>query len=430
MTFINLRTIICGQPAGTLTQDDAGRMSFSYDEDYDDIPLSLSLPIANRTYGQRVVSPYLFGLLPDDERQRRMIAAEHDVSPNNPVALLAHIGLDCPGAVQFCKPCDEESVLQRRGSYQTLSDHDIAQRLKALSRDSVGSWMGSEESWSLGGNQGKFALAYRDDSWNECHGSSPTTHIFKNGVRGYELQALNEYICMKVARLCGIAAAQVQYRLFEDEPALIVERYDRLLSPHGDVMRLHQEDLCQALSVPPSQKYTADGGPTTADVQKLLTGTGHATTNLNEFTKMLFFNYLIGAPDAHAKNYSLLLGRGGSAVLAPLYDVASGLAYSQLRTRGRMAMAIGGENRFGRVGSGAVRRYAGADKPKLQAVLEAAGLTEGVCLDLMAKLAQTIPSAVNTAFDNAQELPGAAELREHLACFIVQNCERTLTMLD
>ena len=429
MAVIRLNVLICGRAAGTLTQDERGLMSFTYLDEYDGAPLSLSMPVTNRTYGQAVVRPYLFGLLPDDERQRRAIAEEHDVRPNNPVALLSHIGLDCPGGVQFCTDQQLDSAFARSGQYRQLSEAQIAQKLRSIRDDEGATWMGGEESWSLGGNQGKFALALHGGAWHECLGSAPTTHIFKNGVRGYRLQALDEYVCMRVALACAIPAAQVAYQMFEDEPALVVERYDRASSTGGNIVRIHQEDVCQALSIMPDQKYTADGGPATADILRLLASNKRAATNLAVFTRMLFFNYLVGATDAHAKNYSLLLGENGDTLLAPLYDVASGLAYEGLRRRGRLAMAIGGENRFGRVGSGAIRRYVHANSEKQASMLEGLGLTEPWCLDVMAELAQAVPEALATVFDEAAALPGADELRDRLEGPIAKNCRRTLALL-
>ncbi|MCG4849188.1 HipA domain-containing protein, partial [Streptococcus gordonii] len=196
------------------------------------------MPVSNRTYGQQVMNPYLFGLLPDSEDQRKAIAAEFDVRPNNPVALLSHIGLDCPGGVQFCAEEDTDAVLHRAGEYRPIDNHEIALRLKSIRDDRDASWMGLDESWSLGGNQGKFALAFINGRWCECMGSSPTTHIFKNGVIGFKLEALNEFVCMKSAQRAGIATANVEYRMFEDEPALIVERYDRVKVKDGTIRRL------------------------------------------------------------------------------------------------------------------------------------------------------------------------------------------------
>ena len=289
--------------------------------------------------------------------------------------------------------------------------------------------MGLEERWSLGGNQGKFALAGEDGRWYECRGAAPTTHIFKNGVVGFRLQALNEYVCMRTAERCGVATAHVDYRFFEDEPALIVERYDRVRDASGRVVRLHQEDLCQALSVMPDCKYTEDGGPAARDALRLLAGTVHSKLNLLLFSQQLFYNVLIGAPDAHAKNYSLILGLGNNAGLAPMYDVASGLAYENLRRRMRLAMSVGGENRVGRVGAGALERYVGAGDPKLAALLDRAGLTLASSRALMADLAQEVPVAMEEVFEESAGIPGADELREHLLEPVSANCRRTLALL-
>lgn len=429
MAVLDLRVLIAGVPAGTLHQDAQGIMSFAYDDTYRGAPLSLSMPVSNRTYTAEVLRPYLFGLLPDSEQQRRAIAREFEVRANNPVTLLSCIGLDCQGAVQFVRSEQVGQALARVSELHELTDHEIAQRLKAVRDDENTSWMGMDERWSLGGNQGKFALAEKDGRWYECRGAAPTTHIFKNGVVGFRLQALNEYVCMKCAERCGVATARVAYRFFEDEPALIVERYDRVRDASGAVVRLHQEDLCQALSVMPSAKYTEDGGPAARDILRLLTGTSRHKLNLLMFTHQLFFNALVGAPDAHAKNYSLLLGRGGSAMLAPMYDVASGLAYERMRRKARLAMSIGGENRVGRVSSGAIRRYVGEGDPDLGPVLERAGLTSGTCLAFMADLAQEIPVALEEVFEESSGLPGADELREHLLPHVADNCRDTLALL-
>lgn len=117
------------------------------------------MPLSNRTYGHNIVRPFLFGLLPDSQEQRRAIAAEYDVASNNPVALLRHIGLDCAGAVQFCQTDQLDAARGRASAYRPLTNSQIAHKLKAIRDDERATWMGSSESWSLGGNQGKFALA-------------------------------------------------------------------------------------------------------------------------------------------------------------------------------------------------------------------------------------------------------------------------------
>ena len=60
----------------------------------------------------------------------------------------------------------------------------------------------------------------------------------------------------------------------------------------------------------------------------------------------LIYNWLIAGTDAHAKNYSVLIGGGGQVRLAPLYDIASAYAYPSLSEKKlKLAMKIGGRYR-------------------------------------------------------------------------------------
>ena len=161
-----------------------------------------------------------------------------------------------------------------------------------------------------------------DGGWYSCEGSATNTHILKSGVRGLAHQALNEYVCMRLATSLGVPAASVEYLEFEGksgvETAIVIERYDRLVEGGDSVTRLHQEDLCQALGCLPDNKYTMYGGPNCAEALGLLTSTGPtAQTNAAGFLQMLFLNYLLAATDAHAKNYSIMLAADGSHRLAP-----------------------------------------------------------------------------------------------------------------
>lgn len=424
MDALDLCVLICGMRAGVLRRDPRGNLTFHYDSSYQGVPLSLSMPVSNRIYPDQTIRPYLLGLLPDSEEQRLAIAREYEERANDPAGLLKHIGLDCPGAVQVCDENRVEETQSRVATCRALTEHEIAERLRVIRMDDDATWMGSSERWSLGGNQGKFALAWQGSKWCECLGSMPTTHIFKNGVSGFRLEALNEFVCMRTAALLGLPTAHVDYRLFEDEPAIIVRRYDRVRSDN-QILRLHQEDMCQALGVPPQRKYTADGGPSVGDIVSLLKSFANARENVLLFTKMLFFNCAIAAPDAHAKNYSILLGKAGEALLAPLYDVASGLAYDSMRRRGRMAMSIGGENRFGRVGSGAIRRFETTVDPG------PLGLNAGFASSIMGELASRVPECLRVVFDESIDMgvPDIEELRARMEGPVAENCRMLAALL-
>ncbi len=122
--------------------------------------------------------------------------------------------------------------------------------------------------------------------------------------------ALNETLCLRAGHEAGLAAAEVSLVEVADVEAIISHRYDRFQRPEGGRwMRLHQEDLCQALAVHPSQKYQNQGGPGVAEVADLLTRLplDDRIRSAERFFKALAFNVLIGGTDAHAKNYSLVL---------------------------------------------------------------------------------------------------------------------------
>ena len=414
-----LLVYICGRRAGTLCQDRHGLRSFAYESTYGGPPLSLSMPLSNRTYKGRIVDAYLLGLLPDNERTRQEAGRRFGVSGNNPFALLSHMGLDCPGAVQFCKP-DEEGLLARPDELVPLDDAMIAKRLAPESGRPEDTWLRANERWSLGGNQAKFALRLEGDRWFECRGSAATTHILKPGIAGMRLEALDEYVTMKVAQACGLPSEQVDYRSFDGIPALVATRYDRIVD-QGGVTRIHQEDLCQALSYTPDMKYAEDGGPSTPDILALLSKTNDPSRSIEAFAAMLFFNYLVGAPDAHAKNYSLIHAGRHACLLAPLYDVASGLPYNLTGNRPlRLAMSIGGENRLGFVRRKHVERFA-----------ETARIERERCVNLMANLCRRIPSRAYDVLNETCErgIPGTEELAERLLPQLEANCARTLQQL-
>lgn len=377
-----------GRQVGVFTQDP--QLTFEYHADYvadgDATPLSLTMPVVPGRYRQAVVLPWLDGLLPDDQAVRDQWGAAFRVSPRNPFALLVHMGLDTPGAVQLSP---EEDHVERGGQLVPLDERALGERLRRFRGDPA-AWTVAGERWSLGGAQSKFALRWKH-GWCEALGDEATTHIVKPGVAGFRAQGLNEHLTMTAARNLGLPAAPTEYAEFDGEPAVIVTRFDRQLRG-GRVVRAHQEDLCMALSVARGRKYEEDGGPGAAQALDLLRGSTDAAS-IERFVDALAFNYLVGASDAHAKNYSILL-RGRKSTLAPLYDLASSLPYdaepgSGLRTT---AMAIGGERRFGRV-----------QRPHWDRLARRANLDADRLWLRVTELAQGLPDALASAI---AETPG------------------------
>ncbi|HYU83568.1 MAG TPA: type II toxin-antitoxin system HipA family toxin [Kribbellaceae bacterium] len=337
-----------GTRIGLLEQDSRGRVSFGYDEVYRHgrgaTPLSLSMPLTSATHPPRVVRAFIAGLLPDSERALERLGRKYGVSPNNPFALLRHIGMDAAGAVQVLpEDVDATDAATRQGHVEWLTDDALESILAGLAR-SPDTWDPGRDTgrWSLAGAQSKVALHRSSDGrWGVPRDSSPTTHILKPSMPNYDGHHLNEHLCLRAAQLVGLPAAKTEILRNERFEVLISHRYDRR-QVGGRWRRLHQEDLCQALAVHPVRKYQSDGGPGIGAIADLFARSMPGTArreNARVMFDYLVYNVAIGAPDAHAKNFSLMLG-AGAARLAPLYDVASILPYD-VEPGVKSAMKIG-----------------------------------------------------------------------------------------
>jgi serine/threonine-protein kinase HipA len=306
------------------------------------------MPLQVRSHTDRVITPWLWNLLPDNDLVLERWARRFQVSLSSPFALLSTpVGQDCPGAVRFALPSEIDRLLGKAGEVVWLSEEDVAQRLRDLEQDST-VWLGRNFTgqFSLAGAQAKTALFHREGRWGLPSGPIPTTHILKPAVAGFDDHDLNEHLCLEAARLAGLPAARSRVESFRNQTAVVIERYDRLIGEDG-ISRLHQEDLCQALGHPPGSKYQADGGPGPVEIVTLLRRVmpGRvASRAVQQFVDALIWNWLIAGTDAHAKNYSLLLA-GGDVRLAPLYDVASFLPYPGHERDLRLAMKLGGDYR-------------------------------------------------------------------------------------
>jgi serine/threonine-protein kinase HipA len=338
--------------AGTLERLPGGRLRFDYTEEYRErpraTPISLSMPPQVRSHSDRTITPWLWGLLPDNDAVLARWARQFHVSSSSPFSLLAtQVGEDCAGAVRFAPPEEIDRVLARPGGVTWLTEDEVGQRLRDLREDST-SWLGRSFTgqFSLAGAQAKTALLFKDGRWGVPSGSNATTHILKPAVAGLDDHDLNEHLCLDAARRAGLVAVRTKVSRFGDESAVVVDRYDRR-EVGGEIIRVHQEDLCQALALPPSLKYQNEGGPGPADIAKLFRSAmppRAADDAVRRFADALIWNWLIAGTDAHAKNYSLLLAQD-QVRLAPLYDVASALPYDMHERKLKFAMKIGGDYR-------------------------------------------------------------------------------------
>lgn len=327
--------------AGALSQDDGGALSFAYDRGYlagrEPRAISFSMPLREAPYGDRVARPFFSGLLPD-EGARQRLAAALGISDGNAFGLLEVIGGECAGALslfpdrQAPPPSDGDGI-------EILSASRLEDVLGRLRERPL---LGGEDGvrMSLAGAQDKLAVCLGGGEIGLARGGRPTTHILKPLIRALDGTVENEFFCLSLAARLELPVPAAEMRRSGATPFLLVERYDRTLHRDGSITRLHQEDFCQALSVPPEFKYEQEGGPGTGKSLDLIArATARPAIDRLNFIRMLIVHYLVGNADAHGKNYALLY-RDTSPDLAPLYDVLCTAVYPRLAKR--LAMAIGG----------------------------------------------------------------------------------------
>ena len=324
-------------------------------------PLSLSLPFTpgNRPHKGDVVRFYFENLLPDSKDIRERVARRYQVGSTDAYTLLREIGRDCVGALQII-PAGDEPPTDLRVQAQPLTDARVAQLIRATVQPAAyGSNGGRDDDFriSIAGAQEKTALTFWQDRWCRPLGATPTTHIFKlpMGVIG-NLQldmrhsVENEWLCAKLVTAFGLPVAHCDMLEFEDQKILSVERFDRRWWKGDQLLRLPQEDMCQATGTSPVLKYVADGGPGVDRIMALLDGSMERERDRYRFFMAQLVFWMLSATDEHAKNFSLFLRPQGAFEMTPLYDVLSvypmlGEGPGKLSVhRARMAMAVRSKN--------------------------------------------------------------------------------------
>ncbi|HEX8696716.1 MAG TPA: HipA domain-containing protein [Longimicrobium sp.] len=311
-------------------------------------PVSLSLPLAAPEHEGLAVRHWLRSLLPDNEARLQEIEAGFGVSRDDPYAMLAHVGEDCAGAVQFATPerADEIASGVLASGVEWLDDSGLETLLREVAaRSSPDRRVMHTGQFSLPGALGKVALVWDEKGarWGQPSGLRASTHILKPPLAGMAGHNENEHFCLQLARAAGLSAAPSRVARFGEQSAIVVERYDRWTDARGEVRRLHQEDMAQALGLDPALKYAAEGGAGIREVVRLLRDYA-APGDVDAFVRGVSFAWITAGTDAHLRNFSLLIEPGGSGRLAPLYDLASafGLVKRGRQRELRLAMAIGG----------------------------------------------------------------------------------------
>ncbi|WP_305458328.1 type II toxin-antitoxin system HipA family toxin [Photobacterium leiognathi] len=348
---------------GSLTKASSGAISFQYDPSWLSRPgaraISLSMPLRHDAYHGDIPYNFFDNLLPDNEEIRSRIQSRFQAATKRPFDLLSTIGGDCVGAIQLYPP---QHSLQdvRQIQAEPLTESRMAQVLRGYQSDAPLGMLDDMDDFriSIAGAQEKTGLLWYQDQWHLPLGSTSTSHILKLPIgilphKNIDLSdsCENEWLCLKIAAAFGFEVNDANIIYVEEIKALALTRFDRRWSQDGSwLMRLPQEDMCQALGVAPALKYESDGGPNIASIMQFLLGSRTSTQDREVFFKAQILFWLLAAIDGHGKNFSLFLEPESRYSMTSLYDIIS--AYPLMdsnsipKQKAKMAMALTGTKKY------------------------------------------------------------------------------------
>jgi len=357
-----LNVYLCGVKTGELFEDDLLQLSFKYIDGAPQkrdgapqkpgavskmrsvAPLSVRLPVRADVYPHAYAYPFFENLIPEGGAFE--ILTKDHASGNKVFSLLNRFGGDCAGAVAFYETAPDNKNKRPR----EISPAEIAGIIDRLPQDPLLTGIDNKGSsgpvrLSLAGAQSKFAVYKSEGKYYRSEDKYPTTHIIKIANKRFPDLLKNELFCMKLAANILSGTPEVELMEADGRPYLEIKRYDRCIK-NGNVVRIHQEDFCQALGLVSGKKYQKGGGAKLKDCYMVINEfSENRLTDIIRFTEWIIFNYLIGNTDAHAKNLSLLHSDKGIR-LAPFYDLLSTEVYPEKTVDHETAMLINGKGKY------------------------------------------------------------------------------------
>lgn len=352
MTGSEALGVWCGtQRVGLLSRRPSGAMEFQYDPAWSregGFAVSQSLPLesfGSATAESRAHS-FFANLLPEGEARTRV--ARRCRIPDDDFELLRAIGGECAGALSVL-PLGQEADSFRPFAYERIDDSGLGAMIFRRGWEAADSGESALPRLSLAGAQDKTTVMIENGELHCPKGNAPSTHILKFDSLQYLHVLAFECFATRLAASAGLPVVEFELRKVGSDTIALTKRYDRHQGSDGQILRLHQEDFCQALGYSSHAKYESDGGPSFVDCFRLVREVSAAPLDdLESLLRWQVFNVLAGNSDGHAKNLSLLYMRDGAVRLAPFYDLVPTRAIENLAHD--LAFAVGGVRNPGNVG--------------------------------------------------------------------------------
>lgn len=421
---------LSGEPVAVLTQSKSGETYLKYEDSWlgsdSSYAVSPTMPLSDKVYKSSVVSPFLSGLLPDNPAHKKMIASTFHVAYENDFSLLSEIGRDCAGAVSIVHE-DDPVVLEKdlNEDYEAIVPSDLVSMLRNLPKHPL--FMEHEDfRFSLAGVNDKAAVLVRDGRICIPKNGYPSSHILKTDIHGLTDSIKVECFALQLAGRMGLRVPKAKIYQMDDVHFMLISRYDRYLTEHEGrqkLRRIHQIDFCQAANVYPNMKYEDAGGPGWKKSFQILEeniGRERLDKTRLDLLKYAVYQFMIGNPDAHAKNYSMTCKRG-EYDLAPLYDVNNSKAFHKnfKKVNPKMAMSIGGEFNPNMLASSHWVSFA-----------RSIGVSPGIVRTLIVDMASSIADEASSLESDLRQTSGWSDLLGMVVDDLGERSESVLEMFD
>ncbi|MBI2119848.1 MAG: type II toxin-antitoxin system HipA family toxin [Elusimicrobia bacterium] len=391
---------------GQLRLDNRENFVFQYALEWIDqtaIPLSIRLPLQEEPFPDSICRFFFTNLLPEGN-VRILISRKLGISETNDFELLKALGGDCAGAISLLA---EGEKFSDQGDYDLITSEELDSMILEMLSSPLLIWKENLR-LSLAGAQQKLPVYLQDGKIYMPRGSYPSSHILKPNIPGFDNIIENEAFCMNLAKNIGLPVPKVSI-LKNKQPVYLVERYDRKKNEQNKLIRLHQEDFCQALGYSYARKYETEGGPDLKKCFSLISDFGtQPIIDKKILIQWVVFNVLIGNCDTHAKNISMLITKENYQI-APYYDLISTIVYPSLSSK--LAMRIGGEDRVKWI-----------FLQNWQALAQAAAVQDKAILKIVQEMSERLP---NVAKQLAEEFCAKYECKK-----IVENICNHITTLS
>jgi serine/threonine-protein kinase HipA len=399
---------------GYLWRNTQGLIGFRYEEEWlaqGGFAVSHTLPLRHEDFTpEQVLAHRFFANLLPEGGVRDQIVRDLKVA-NTDFDLLRAIGGECAGALSILQAEHQPSA---EHDYHKVSDEELANLVAR--RGQVYTWTAHERPrLSLAGAQDKCPMRVENDTYWLPRKESPSSHILKFELYDYRHLPAYETFTTLLAGAIDLPVVDIQLRSNADTHYALIARYDRLKDEHNQIVRLHQEDFCQALGFGHERKYQEYGGPSFADCYRLVQDVSSDPANdLQYLLRWQIFNVLAGNSDGHAKNLSLLYQPNGEIRLAPFYDLVCTRAIERIDYH--LAFSVGKERNPGIV-----------SQQHWDALAQQCGVRPRFLQDQVKDVANRLLEQLQPARETFESLNGRYAALQRIELIVTKQCRRTLS---